>query len=265
MCELLGISSDTPDDYKDILRNFFEHSLDNPHGWGMMVQKNESESGRHILCNKTEVVKEPVSAIDSVRLDKIIHDMGRQKIILAHIRYATVGTVKYENCHPYTGTDCSGREWTMIHNGTIYSGNAISKFSSVQKGDTDSERIFLYVLSEINRAIKQSTGNLTARQRFDVIEGLINGLSQRNKLNIMLFDGELLYVHKNMKNTLSFKRQKNGIILATKPLDDEGWIPLLMTRLLAFKDGRLVYEGADHGNVFVPALETITQYDAMNI
>lgn len=81
----------------------------------------------------------------------------------------------------------------------------------------------------------------------------------------MIYDGELLYAHKNMKNTLSFKRQGDGIILATKPVNDGNWIPLPMTQLLAFKSGKLVFEGTSHGNVFIPALENITQYDAMNI
>lgn len=265
MCELLGISSDTPNDYKNILRNFFAHSSDNPHGWGIMFEKNALGTGSHKSNYKTEIFKEPVNAQDSSRLNKIIDDMENQKNLMAHIRYATVGSIKYENCHPYTATDSSGREWTMIHNGTIYSGNVISEFSKVQKGDTDSERIFLCMLSRINKAISESTENLSARHRFDIIDTLMHDLSTRNKLNIMIYDGELLYVHKNMKNTLSFKRQDNGIILATKPLDDEGWMPLPMTQLLAFKAGKLVYEGTNHGNAFVPALETITQYAAMNI
>ena len=36
----------------------------------------------------------------------------------------------------------------------------------------------------------------------------------------MIYDGELLYVHKNLKNTICFKRLENGIIFSTKPLDD---------------------------------------------
>lgn len=261
MCELLGISSATPDDYKDILRKFFTHSDDNPHGWGMMYGQKESE----IQKKKIKIVKEPMNAGDSNILEGIIERMGRQNILMAHIRYATVGSRKYDNCHPYTAADVSGREWTLIHNGTIYSGSIISGFSNIQKGDTDSERIFLYLLSEINKAITENSGKLSAKCRFDIIDRIVCSLAPRNKINILIYDGELLYAHKNMKNTLSFKRQGDGIILATKPVDDDYWIPLPMTQLLAFKAGKLVFEGTNHGNVFTPALENITQYDAMNI
>lgn len=265
MCELLGISSDTPDDYKDILRKFFTHSYDNPHGWGIMFEKNECKTDMDKADNERLIVKEPVSAGDSDILEGILDEMGKQNIVMAHIRYATVGSIKYDNCHPYTASDASGREWTLIHNGTIYSGSIISEFTNGQKGDTDSERIFLYILTEINKAITVNRENLSAECRFNIIDKIICALSQRNKINIMIYDGEFLYAHKNMKNTLSFKRQKDGIILATKPLDKDNWMPLPMTQLLAFKDGKLVFEGTNHGNVFVPALENITRFDAMNI
>ena len=109
MCELLGFSSAKKIDISDYLRTFFSHSNKNPHGWGMMYE-----------TDRREILKEPVSAEKSTYLSDIIDYMPPQKAALAHIRFATVGTINERNCHPFTGSDISGREWTLIHNGTIF-------------------------------------------------------------------------------------------------------------------------------------------------
>ena len=132
MCELLGFTSEKNTDISTYLHTFFTHSRNNPHGWGMMY---EDEEGRVIL-------KEPVSASESSFLGDMIDYMPPQKNVLAHIRFATVGTINERNCHPFTGTDISGREWTLIHNGTIFSSKHSHRYSVMQAGDTDSERFF---------------------------------------------------------------------------------------------------------------------------
>ena len=94
---------------------------------------------------------------------------------------------------------------------------------------------------------------------------MVCDITHRNKVNLMIYDGEYLYAHKNMKDTLSFKRTEDGIVLATKPIDDGNWIPLPMTTLLSFKDGKLIREGTNHGNVFVSYKESMNIFDGMNI
>ena len=135
MCELLGFTSARNTDISDYLRTFFSHSDKNPHGWGMMYE-----------TDRREILKEAVSAENSTFLSDIIDGLPPQKAALAHIRFATVGTVSELNCHPFTGMDISGREWTLIHNGTIFNGRHNHRYSAVQSGDTDSERFFLSLL-----------------------------------------------------------------------------------------------------------------------
>ncbi|MDD6485009.1 MAG: class II glutamine amidotransferase [Clostridiales bacterium] len=255
MCELFGISARTPVDVREYLKTFFSHSPLHPHGWGLMRQSSK----------KTDIIKEPVCASCSAILDDVIESTLPQTALLAHIRLATVGAAKYTNCHPYTGFDASGRHWTLIHNGTIYSGMQLSKYLSEQSGDTDSERIFLYLLDEINKTIILNNAPLSEKQRCSIINKLAVTLSPRNKLNFMIYDGEVLYVHKNMKNTLVYKELNDGVVFSTQPLDSEGWLQLPMTRLLAFKNGAMIFKGKDHKNEFIPTLEYITTLDAMNI
>ena len=252
MCELFGFTSAKKNDISDYLRSFYAHSSHNPHGWGLMY-----ENGR------TEVLKEPVSAEKSTFLSDIIDYMPPQKITLAHIRFATVGTINERNCHPFTGTDISGREWTLIHNGTIFSSKHCHRYSALQTGDTDSERFFLSLIDNLNEHISRAVPD--ERERFEIVNRFIAENAPRNKLNLMIYDGELLYVHKNLKNTLCFKRLEDGIIFSTKPLDDGVWIPFPMAQVIAYKNGQEVHRGDRHKGTFVPTLEYITAMDALYI
>ena len=252
MCELFGFSSGKDTDISDYLRAFFAHSPDNPHGWGMMYEN----SGRVIL-------KEPVSANESCFLGEMIDSISPQRALLAHIRFATVGSISENNCHPFSGTDVSGREWTLIHNGTIFNGRHNHRYSAIQSGDTDSERFFLALLDHINEHTSRAVPD--ERERFEMINSFIVENAPRNKLNLMIYDGDMLYVHKNLKNTLSFKRLENGLIFSTKPLDSGLWIPFPMSQVIAYKNGKEAYRGDRHKGTFVPSLEYITAMDAMYI
>ena len=163
MCELLGFTSEKNTDISDYLRTFFSHSSSNPHGWGMMY-----ENGSRII------LKEAVSAEQSSFLSDIIDSLSPQRNLLAHIRFATVGSINENNCHPFTGTDNSGREWTLIHNGTIFNGKHNHRYSAVQTGDTDSERFFLSLIDHMNEHISRAVPN--ERERFEIINTFIADL-----------------------------------------------------------------------------------------
>lgn len=253
MCELFGASLHVPIELKDYLSEFYSHCDKHPHGWGIMRYHDQSY----------EVIKEPVKASESKILPNIIEKSGKQKNLLAHIRMATVGSIREENCHPYTGVDITGRTWTMIHNGTIYSSGHLFRYMEKQKGDTDSERVLLYLLDLINEEYKK-TNAMTEDTRIDIVDKLVRELSKRNKLNLMIFDGEILYIHKNMKNTLSYKELPEGKIFATTPLDEQ-FVELPMCKLFAVKDGEFIFESKELTEEFVPTLEYISAMAAMNI
>jgi Predicted glutamine amidotransferase len=253
MCELLGVSSAEPIDISPYLRVFSEHGKKFPHGWGLFWQNSGG----------FEILKEPVCAAKSGVLGELLENELPQKTILAHIRYATIGSIKTVNCHPFQGTDSTGRLWTLTHNGSIYSGRNLTKFLNEQQGDTDSERVLLFIIDEINKA--QKDGSLTLKKRFDVVDAAIKKLAPRNKLNLMLYDGELLYVHKNMQNSLSCKRDGKGLVFATTPLDDGDWKDFPLSKVCAFRNGELVFEGKAHNEIFRSCLDLNNPFFAMNI
>lgn len=253
MCELLGYSGRHAADLRGYLKIFYSHSVRHPHGWGML----------RLLDGVPQLLREPVCAAQSTLLPQILAEMPPQTAALAHIRLATVGSVKAENCHPFSACDCTGRRWTLIHNGTVYSGKTLIPYRARQSGDTDSERIFLWLMDTLN-ALQQSR-SLSPAERFDVIDRLVITLSPRNKLNLMIYDGELLYVHKNMKHTLYMKDYDGGLLFATVPLDADGWRSVPLARLAAYRCGEPVRLGTLHNQVYIPTLDYITAMDAMNI
>ena len=146
------------------------------------------------------ILREPVCASESSFLSDMTDSLPPQKTLLAHIRFATVGSINENNCHPFTGTDNSGREWTLIHNGTIFRGRHNHRYAAIQSGDTDSERFFLSLLDTMNEHISRSVPG--ERERFEIVSRFIAENAPRNKLNLIIYDGDMLYVHKNLKNTL---------------------------------------------------------------
>lgn len=246
MCELLAINIKEPIQLNNILNNFFiERSKYHPHGWGLAIAKEE---------NKRIILKEPVTAFKSKFLKRQLNYPIISKDILGHVRYATVGNIENDNCHPFHYEDNSGRSWTLIHNGTIFHSNIIEPFKKEQKGETDSERVLLLLIERINKKISSLERSLSEEERIEVVEELIAELSHRNKLNIMIFDGDILYVHVNTKNLLHYTKINNGYLICSKPIELESevnWNEIELNRLFAFKNGQLKFEGKKHRNEYI--------------
>ena len=156
MCEIFGVSSLNDFTANDYLRTFYSHSDFHPHGWGLAC----------ISRNGALVEKESVRASESHYLRERLSQPISSKILLAHIRYATIGNVEYKNCHPFTGKDSTGRRWTLIHNGTIFDFAPLNPYVRKQKGDTDSERIFLYLTDRLNEEQHRTGARLHFEERF---------------------------------------------------------------------------------------------------
>ena len=83
MCELMGFTAKQPTNIKQYLNTFYSHSIRHPHGWGLMREQPERE-----------IIKEAVRAVDSHILPDIIEGTHLQTTTLAHIRFATVGSIR---------------------------------------------------------------------------------------------------------------------------------------------------------------------------
>ncbi|EOS73969.1 hypothetical protein C817_04815 [Dorea sp. 5-2] len=90
---------------------------------------------------------------------------------------------------------------------------------------------------------------------FAVIDAVMKEITPENKVNLLLFDGELLYVHTNYRDSLHFLRKKTAVFVSTRPLDKEKWEKVPMNMLLAFESGRCRYTGKPHENEFFDSEE----------
>ena len=247
MCEIFGICNKNEININGYLKSFYSHSSEHPHGWGLAVEDE----------NNISIEKEPMQASKSNYLRQRLSLPIITKTALAHIRYATIGDIAYKNCHPYSKTDNFSRRWTLIHNGTIFDYPPINKFLWEQKGDTDSERVFLYIVQQINQHQKSLDRLLDTQERFSLLDCIITEMSRGNKLNLLIYDGEYMYVHTNYRNSLHYLENENGTVFSTRPLNSETWERVPMTTLISYKNGRQIFTGTNHGNEYTDDAESM--------
>lgn len=241
MCELFGVNTPRKIQLNHLLNVFFSHGDKHPHGWGMAFFENDA----------VRLEKQAVASPKSARLRECIKRRIMADRMIAHIRLATKGNMEYENCHPFVRTDATGRTWTLAHNGTIFEGEMTDSYFYVQDGQTDSERILYLLVDRMNDRYRETGCPPDAAERFRVADDLICEIAEGNKLNLLFFEGECLYVHTNCRDSLYVSERQGGYVFSTVPLDDQQWNPLPLNTLLAYRNGRQVRTGTDHGHVYV--------------
>ena len=241
MCELFGLTGPDLITVNEYLKTFAGHSANHPNGWGIAVFSG----------SEVNIEKEPEAAFRSGYLKKRLKAPLRARNMMAHIRFATRGQMEYDNCHPFIGHDISGRCWTFMHNGTIFDCPLLNKYIYSQTGQTDSERILLYMIDQINTETAKKGCALEDSERFDVIDRVVLDITAHNKVNFMLYDGSMFYVHENLRNSLFIKRLGQSLLFATSPLDSKKWEPVEPCRLRAYKNGTCTLAGTAHKNEYI--------------
>lgn len=259
MCQLFAISADRPVNLKRELKDFFRGSFVHKHGWGYA-----DFGGRRVY-----VKRETTPAYVSEAARKLANEGEPFQNAFFHLRYATIGAVEYENSHPLTAMDVMGRSWTIIHNGTIFDGAKTDPYFYKQFGGTDTERLLLYIIDLINERSLAARVPLTEKERFEVVDKAFREVAPGNKLNVILSDSEVFYVHGNSrsgsrilgeygKNDFLYRSTTDGVALfCTVPLDPQGWEPIPINTVLAYKDGKQIYGGKPHGYEYIESDDDI--------
>jgi glutamine amidotransferase len=244
MCRLLGVVASEATDFRFALhqapRSLALLSREHPHGWGVAVYG--SPAG-------WSVQKRPAAAHE----DDSFHQCAigtRGAVLLAHVRYRTVGSSTLENTHPFR----SGR-WVFAHNGTITDTEYLRAESSTARlayvtGETDSELFFAYLLTRLDKhgltdhpasgatdaLLRRTMSELVARPNFGAC-------------NFLLSDGETLYAHRFGRTLCLLERvpqdpvrtsrvsietgasietdwtsRRRAVLVASEKLSDEPWV-----------------------------------------
>lgn len=245
MCELFGVNSLEKINCNSMLKEFFSHGVDNPDGWGLAT----------FYGNEVAVEKEPISSLKSMYLKNRLTDDILASKLFAHIRKASKGGIEYKNTHPFSLRDNTGRLWTLEHNGTIFESRELEPYLYRQKGRTDSERILYYLIDKLNARQKETERELTEEERFAVVEEMIREITPENKVNLLIYDSDLFYVHVNHKDSLHRCQKDKALFISTKPLKQEQWECVPLNTLLAYRDGELIHTGQRHENEYVSNAE----------
>lgn len=179
------------------------------------------------------------------------------KTVIAHVRRATVGAHSRFNSHPFTYGP-----WTFAHNGTLKGFDQLEgslaaetddDLLELRKGKTDSEMIFLWLLTRMRRV---GGSELVPEPSFSQVTGLLREalpeLDRRSdstdstrttRLNFLLTDGKSLFAT-CLRNSL-YRVTRDGIrdceicgiphihhdshkhyraiVMASEPISHENW------------------------------------------
>lgn len=241
MCMLYAFNSGKYYELNKSLQQFFSFSNKHPHGWGLAFYRDG---------NELSLIKKDEAAYISKTVKEIVSRSIPGKLMIAHIRYKTFGEVKVENTHPFV-KKINGEKWVFAHNGSILVFKLFDTFLQQEvKGDTDSERIFCYIAQKLC-----DKNNKRLEYKIKVIEKVIKELAPYGKLNLLLSDGNYLFVHTNYKNSLYKHGKRDYVCFSTRPLTDvvkkDEWSSVELNRLFVYKDGKMLYKGRSHGYEYI--------------
>lgn len=258
MCELLGMSANTPTDLCFSFTGLTQRGGNTgPHkdGWGVAFYDGKGVSSFHDAspsCQSkiaTMVQKHPI----------------KSEIAICHIRQANVGTVCLENTHPFS-RELWGKNWVFAHNGQINDFTPSKRVESIYEpiGDTDSESIFCDLLNQVRHKLTRKS---SLQQLADCIEDLAQGYAQQGVFNCLLSNGDWLFTYCSTKLASITRRAPFGpacltdadvsidfeaettprdvvSIIATEPLtSDEAWEVYQVGEWRLWKAGEVVARG----------------------
>ncbi len=262
MCELFAMSSRYPTSVGFSLETLARRGgHDGPHkdGWGVAYFE-----GRDAF-----LLRESSPAAES----GLVHFMERNgppsKLVLSHIRLATQGKPALRNTQPFQ-RELGGRAHVFAHNGNLpdirdQCALETSRFTPI--GETDSEFAFCCLLERFEAVWAAANGRLpSVESRLEIVREFAASFRPLGALNFVYTDGDTLFVHSHRRkhddgeerppglhllmrsgNQQAIDLSQSGVIMApiaqeltlvaSVPLTDEPWEPLIEGDVIAIKEG----------------------------
>ena len=221
-------------------------------GWGIACYGDPEKAGSEF----PELVRHKTAAFNDTQFGLKAESMYARAVV-AHVRLATVGYVGSLNSHPFTHD-----HWSFAHNGTVTGFDAIAPLLISETGDlqggrlggTDSEQLFLWLLSHLQRqGIDLASPN--PAKVIQTVAELVGVLAERcsraapdhpPKLTFVLTNGRFLVA--NCWNNPLHKLERRGVhdceicgiphirhedtreyraaVFGSEPITEEPWIEL---------------------------------------
>jgi glutamine amidotransferase len=182
MAQLVGINAGEDFEIKFSFRVPSSFTDKSPDGWGYAFFIN----GEWQLF-KQSLDMEKILRIDTKTLTPHIIS---GKTFVSHIRFATHGSISYENTHPFD-RELFEKRWIFAHHGHLRIYRSITESQEFFKptGDTDSEAAFCLIMEELRKLGRQDSSKIIAQK----VEKIALDLSKQGGLNFILSDGDLTY------------------------------------------------------------------------
>ena len=215
MCRMFGVVSAEPVSPRELLRDAPRSlralSREHPDGWGVALR----------TADDWMIHRGTTCAADCVRFNELA---GEARLVLAHVRQKTVGPTAIANTHPFRRGP-----FVFAHNGTIKDVAALVARSSPERlaqieGDTDSERLFAFVMTHVDEAGTCERGVRAAC-------AALHALGEVGSASFLLSCGARLYAHR-LGRTLYVLRRGTATMIASEQLTAEPWEELPEKTLL---------------------------------
>ncbi len=226
MCRMFGLTAARPIQARELLRDAPRSlrtlSNEHPDGWGVALRTQDD----WMLHRSTEC------AARCAKYDELV-DQVATRLLVAHVRQKTVGEAKLANTHPFRRG-----AFVFAHNGTVKAVAALVARSSAARlaeieGDTDSERLFAFLLTRVDEASDIARGLTTGVAELHALAGL-------GSATFLFSCGERLYAHRLgrslftlVRHTAQEERRTAAAIVASERLTDEAWLEVPERTLVA--------------------------------
>ncbi|MDX2243049.1 MAG: class II glutamine amidotransferase [Leptolyngbyaceae cyanobacterium bins.302] len=251
MCQLLGMNCNVPTDICFSFEGFAARggkTDEHQDGWGIAFFEG---LGCRLFLDVKPAIASPIA-------DLVRHYPIQSKHVIAHIRKATFGAVRLENCHPFQ-RELWGRYWVFAHNGDLPNFEPTNHTYYRPVGQTDSERAFCLLLNTLRQHFPVEKPSL--QDLYPVLQEITTEIAQFGSFNYLLSDGEHFFAHCSTKLcyivrqapfaaahlidedlTVDFQElttpSDRVAVIATTPLtDNETWTPIQPGEVLVFQDG----------------------------
>ncbi len=263
MCQLLGLSSSSPIRLTFNWRSFVgrgSEKVGNPDGWGVAYFE-----GTDAL-----VLREPKPAAKSPMVQFLTNHAPRSNLVISHVRRATCGGRNLANTQPFQRV-LGGHTHIFAHNGFVKPYKQANTSSWLQtKGETDSERLFCHLLSDLE-PLWNNGGIPPLEKRLGIVEHFAREIMQYGSANFLYSDGVTLFAHGHRHTIpgdgvshdpglyVSLYQSETGsdmkmscegimaegncshqVLVATLPLNDHSWVPLKAGEVACFQHGQRI-------------------------
>lgn len=246
------------------LMKLAEHGgFSGPHrdGWGVAYYEGSD----------VRLIKEAEAAADSEWVRFICEHDLRSRIVIAHVRLATMGERAFRNTQPFV-RELAGHMHLFAHNGWlrgIFDSPAFRPKRFCPVGETDSEMAFCVLLDRMTELWDRPGEIPPLDARLSVVSSFAKSLRPLGPANFLYSDGDALFAHGDRrKHAETAKAEPPGlvflqrrcrrgepgfvasgisidgadqrmVILASVPLSDAPWQALEEGEVIAVSEGQI--------------------------